>query len=737
MPPAHARSLVSSQNAASRVLAAWALGSSGWRTRLSGYRRRTGFQLAQIETQLIYLAAATFAAHFKPHLQTNNSDSDNWLLIAYDSRASSPAISKLLTAVCLQAGLPLQNIGLTALPELLACVKLSPTVKGWIYITASHNPPQDNGFKLGGSNGSVLPAAAIKILRTQFQRRVEMACADNFKRVAGEVAALAADATVSSQSVQRTAKAWQRIAVQKYHELAAQLLKPAPNDTQRQHPAVAKQPTNTRSRELAAGTQALTQAIGKLPKRIRQTKLQLVINYNGSARAVSAERKILARLGVTVQALGSQPGVFKDIIVPEGPALRTLSQKLNQLTQTQRTQPLFGMQVDADGDRGNIVFVPRLNTAHRTPQAIALSAQLSFALSCLARLALLKSYFPNIQAAFSANGATSLLATELAMASGSCYLRSETGEANVLACAAKLEQRGYYVALAGEGSNGGSILPPAPVRDPLAICLNLLTLLFLPGTAAEPRTPLIMAFRILQLLHAQRTKNRLRSHAAIQAALLQTPLPAETALHRLAAPVVLTSLITALSVYATTSVVAPQALLKLSAREKQSFNRSDFKHHYAAVFTKYFKQQRKYFQTQYGIADISFGIHSGASTRYTTTIAANVKSSDGGCSIYLKNTAAKTIGFLWYRSSQTEPLVRSLAELAVATTQLPEHDWFHPQKLSSAHPSYYSRHASLYRKTQTQARALLQLHRRLLKQTITLLLNKEQPQANQPNKSSP
>jgi len=60
---------------------------------------------------------------------------------------------------------------------------------------------------------------------------------------------------------------------------------------------------------------------------------------------------------------------------------------------------------------------------------------------------------------------------------GARVFRAETGEANVVNCAEELRAQGWIVRILGEGSNGGTIIYPSRVRDPLSTLGSLIRLL--------------------------------------------------------------------------------------------------------------------------------------------------------------------------------------------------------------------------------------------------------------------
>ncbi|MBA3749764.1 MAG: phosphoglucosamine mutase [Nitrosopumilus sp.] len=74
------------------------------------------------------------------------------IVLGYDGRSSSIAISKIVSSVLMSMGIDVYNMGLTPTPCLQFTVKNSKFAGG-IMITASHNPPEYNGLKPISING--------------------------------------------------------------------------------------------------------------------------------------------------------------------------------------------------------------------------------------------------------------------------------------------------------------------------------------------------------------------------------------------------------------------------------------------------------------------------------------------------------------------------------------------------------------------------------------------------------
>ncbi len=74
------------------------------------------------------------------------------IVLGYDGRSSSFAISRIVSSVLMSLGLDVYDMGLTPTPCLQFTVKNSKFAGG-IMITASHNPPEYNGLKPISSTG--------------------------------------------------------------------------------------------------------------------------------------------------------------------------------------------------------------------------------------------------------------------------------------------------------------------------------------------------------------------------------------------------------------------------------------------------------------------------------------------------------------------------------------------------------------------------------------------------------
>jgi len=78
------------------------------------------------------------------------------VIVGQDSRNSSDMLAMALTTGLTSAGLEVWNLGLCPTPGVAYLCKVTGAVGG-VMISASHNPPEDNGIKFFGCEGTKLP----------------------------------------------------------------------------------------------------------------------------------------------------------------------------------------------------------------------------------------------------------------------------------------------------------------------------------------------------------------------------------------------------------------------------------------------------------------------------------------------------------------------------------------------------------------------------------------------------
>lgn len=88
----------------------------------------------------------------------NNANQSGIVVLGQDSRNSSDMLAMALSAGLTAAGIEVWNLGLCPTPCVAHLTHASKALGG-VVISASHNPPEDNGIKFFGANGSKLATA--------------------------------------------------------------------------------------------------------------------------------------------------------------------------------------------------------------------------------------------------------------------------------------------------------------------------------------------------------------------------------------------------------------------------------------------------------------------------------------------------------------------------------------------------------------------------------------------------
>lgn len=99
----------------------------------------------------------------------NQTSNPGLVIIGQDSRNSSDMLAAAIAAGLTSAGLEVWNLGLCPTPCVAALTNMSEAVGG-IMISASHNPPQDNGIKFFGSNGTKLADEVTQQIETRLRQ---------------------------------------------------------------------------------------------------------------------------------------------------------------------------------------------------------------------------------------------------------------------------------------------------------------------------------------------------------------------------------------------------------------------------------------------------------------------------------------------------------------------------------------------------------------------------------------
>ena len=358
--------------------------------------------------------------------------------IARDARPTGEAICRIVATTAQQLGLEIRYLAVAAAPEIMAYVKNTEELDGFIYISASHNPAGHNGVKFGLGDGSVLGGSDAAEIIARFKAFMEDK--SNYQTLV---------------QLLNTGKSTPLPASEFYKEKAL--------DTY-----------------LRFNLATAFASQGELEAFKKADKPAVVADMNGSARCLSIDKQFFDTLGIKYSFINDTAGEIAHGILPEGKNLNYAAGHLEKL-HTEDKRFTIGYVPDNDGDRGNLVLLDAQG------KAMIPDAQTVFALACTAELTFMQKsgQIAPGRTAVAVNCPTSLRIEEIARQFGVEVFRAEVGEANVVNLAAKLRKQGYTVRFLGEGSNGGNITHPATVRDPLNTIISIIKYASLTGKSWE------------------------------------------------------------------------------------------------------------------------------------------------------------------------------------------------------------------------------------------------------------
>lgn len=402
------------------LLSGYILSVSGWRAVFARSKDENDHSSDVGDGDRIIAAAA--ASAFFSYLGKDHPR----ILLGSDTRPTGRMLTAIAARILIALGADVDFLGIASAPEIMAYS--GSGYDGFLYVSASHNPIGHNGFKFG-MRGGVLESAEEEKVKSIFLSHMDDGIAERMRTFS---------ASVSEESYRTVLKHHETVKRRSLRYYASFVLHTAHADDDAMIP------------------------------------FGIVVDFNGSARSASIDIPFLRSHGADVLALNSVPGQIVHGIIPEG---SNLDDARKALEKAYRRNPRFilGYVPDNDGDRGNFVYIAR------TGKACALSAQEGFALVSSIELAHAVMMHPGRKAAIAVNGPTSLLLDDIASRLGVEVFRSDIGEANVVSLADRLRSEGYSVPICGEGSNGGCIVYPAKVRDPMNSLMAIAKLWSVPG----------------------------------------------------------------------------------------------------------------------------------------------------------------------------------------------------------------------------------------------------------------
>ncbi len=578
------------------------LSASGWRKVFAADGNEESVSGEVAAADLILAAAMTKT--FADFVRTNSSENrmHPGIAVGIDARYTGPVIASVIIRVLLSEGFDVRYLFIVAAPEIMAYVRETPALDGFIYISASHNPVGHNGVKFGLTDGGVLGGNEAEVLIEAFRKIVTDR--NRLISVCGKAE------TVTLETVEEVFKSmpeWKKAASLCYFRFCRQVV----------------------SNE--SGDAGQDNFFRQLENALRRRPLGILGELNGSARSTSIDRDIFVNAGFTPVMLNDKPRQIVHRIVPEGRSLDLCRRELARLAEE---NPAFelGYVPDNDGDRGNLVYYDRL-----TKQARIIEAQEVFALAVLAELSFLSwsggepvdghGRFTG-KVAVAVNGPTSMRIDRLAGAFNAKVFRAEVGEANVVTLARRLRARGYTVRILGEGSNGGNITHPSAVRDPLSTVFAVAKLLCLDGSVMQGPFGLWLGLSG----RAGGTKG----------------------------PTV-SDLLASLPPFVTTSAYEPEAIMRI-----RTSDHALLKKNYEKVFTAAWAARRSEFEAKYGIVSFREINTEGTEEKWGFGPKYRSGKEKGGFKIqfYVKEEGReRPAAYIWLRGSGTEPVFRVLADV--------------------------------------------------------------------------
>ncbi|WP_031531026.1 phosphoglucomutase [Borreliella garinii] len=521
---------------------------------------------------LIALIIFTIANYFK-------NESRPYMGLGLDSRPTGNIIAEITMKILITSKEKIKFFGILPITEILACTKKSKDSKGFIYISASHNPVGYNGIKIGLNDGGVLNSTKTQEIIKQIKNNSQ-----NEKLI--------------KHLINTLNKFDEDKAHLEYYKKTIKLEKENKNQSYEAYKSLIH--------EIAYENDINNKNIEILKKRILKNPIGIIAEMNGSSRINSIDKELIESLGLKIELHNDKIGIFKHNIIPEGKSLNKCK-KLLQKKYIKDNSFELGYVPDCDGDRGNLVFIDKV-----TNTTSIIEAQKIFALVVISELSYL--YYTGIKnnIAIVTNDATSLNIEKIANFFNAKVYRVEVGEANLTEMADDLRAQGFIVKISGEGSNGGCIIYPSRVRDPITTLLSIVKLL---------------KMKELYQIWCKLSKNYYKEKYSLKDILNTT------------------------NFYSNVIVSSKKANLKNLKIENQEILKSNYEN----LLIKEIKRN-KLFQ-ELSIVDYEI-------INYEGKIQSKIRTGDasGGLKVLLK-TNKEIVATLWMRISKTEPVTRVLSEV--------------------------------------------------------------------------
>ena len=531
------------------------------------------------------------------------------IALARDSRPTGEPLARAIIAALLARGHSVRYLDVAPITELLCYARVDSQIAAALCITASHNPIGYNGIKLAMGDGRILAPDRAEATLSRFAALRAMP--ERWASIERKCLSVDPSRIEAVYSATPDARA---VARRCY---ATQCRKIISGDV---GAAGDMRESGRLDGSMGDGSMDFGDTIAR---RIRERGCRVVMDYNGSARATSIDRAMLRGSGVQLAELNADE--IAHAIVPEGDSLEACRAELS-LQGSGARDVAFGYMPDCDGDRGNICYWDGAESK-------VLTAQQMFAVAVIATLARQTAKSGRQRPiAVAINAPTSFAIDRIAASFGAAVYRAEVGEANVVSLAERLAEKGYHVPIAGEGSNGGAIMSPSTVRDPLLAIGSLLSLLF-----ADDERGIALFDRWIDRSRLRRGGGRIEADRSI--GLLIASLPS----------------------FATTETGDSRAKMELSVEDWGGFTRR-----YRELFRERWSREDTPFHRQaallWAASSTPRAIYSTGDREIVATGQERPPSS-GGIKIVVSRYDGVPAASLWMRQSGTEPLLRIIVDV--------------------------------------------------------------------------
>jgi len=567
------------------------LSASGWRGLFNIQEKAESNtkEITRAHSILTVFVAMAFCNFIK-----KNYNNITKVVLGRDTRPTGEILEKIIFYALKKYAnnLEIYNIGISPIPEAMSYARVKKAA--FFYVSASHNPIGYNGFKFGTGEQGVFEGIKADQLIKIFKDLVEQ----NELEIAKEIIEKAKTECISHiESAKEKDEAFNS-----YLENAKQVISGNMDENQAQYFFEKMKIQNAQ---------------------LNNTKpIYIACDFNGSARASSIDKRLFESLNLHFISYNDSPCKIEHGIIPEGENLNTLQNILKTLYKEKNGNGTFlGYMPDCDGDRGNVVYIDD----EGNPQI--LQPQQVFALAVISEIVHIKLKDNKARLAVVANGPTSMLIEDIASSLSFEVFRAEVGEANVVNLAKDVSKKGYITRILGEGSNGGCIVPPSLVRDPLNTLFALLKFFLLNDEKHN----------LFKYWLNSRNKNFNNKETFS-----------------------FSDIVSSIPKYVTTPVSSERAILKVKIQNQKAFRKA-----FQNIFINEWKTKKEKFKHNYNFEFYKAFAYVG---KETLDITSNFSLVDkGGVKIIFYNDKNDALSFIWMRASGTEPVFRIMADIKNGT----------------------------------------------------------------------